>query len=69
MIQNSTELGLNEVDKGAELGELGNLHLDGSVDVVDVIHARGDELVDDAVVSLVTGEGDLSAVCSDDCLL
>ena len=69
MIQNSTELGLNEISEGTELRELGNLLLDGSVDVVDVIHARGDELVDDSVVSLVTGEGDLAAVCSDDCLL
>ena len=69
MIQNSTELGLNEVGEGAELRELGNLLLDGSVDVVDVIHARGDELVDDSVVSLVTGEGDLTTVCSDDGLL
>ncbi len=69
MIQNSTELCLDEVGEGAELRELGDLLLDGTVDIVDVIHARGDELVDDAVVSLVAGEGDLATVCSHDCLL
>ncbi len=69
MIQNSTELCLDEICEGAELRELGDLLLDSTVDIVDVVHARGDELVDDAVVSLVAGEGDLAAVCSHDCLL
>lgn len=62
VVEDGSVMALDELNESLELLEWGDLFLKGSVNGVDVVHAGWDELVDDAVVSLVASEGDLSAV-------